>query len=151
MLFLDPQLIIYNQCNCDVTDCDVTVYPTSHSDVTSVLGVNQAKIGPEFWLGLYLHGINTLMNSAYHERFGGRGDAQAKLYFLTCLIFKFQNRLWQCILMHPVIGDWDTLRRKNSNPPSIYLNFEIKHFDDTYGYSIQCGIFEQEMGIFRNV
>ena len=49
------------------------------------------------------------------------------------------------------VEDWGTLRRKNPNPQNIYLNFEIKHFDGRYGYSIQCGIFEQEMGIFRNV
>ena len=47
-------------------------------------------------------------------------------------------------------GDWGTLRRKNSNPPNIDLIFKIKYFDDTYGYSIQWGIFEQEMKIIRN-
>ena len=40
-------------------------------------------------------------------------------------------------------GDWGKLRRENSNPRSIYLNFVMKHFDNTYGYSIQWpGIFE---------
>ena len=48
-------------------------------------------------------------------------------------------------------GDWGTLRRKNSNPPNIDLIFKIKYFDDTYVYSIQWGIFEQKMKIFRNV
>ena len=48
-------------------------------------------------------------------------------------------------------GDWGTLRRKNSNPPNTDLIFKIKYFDDTYGYSIQWGIFEQEMKIIRNV
>ena len=37
-------------------------------------------------------------------------------------------------------GDWGTLRRKNSNPPNTDLIFQIKYFDDTYGYSIQWGI-----------
>ena len=48
-------------------------------------------------------------------------------------------------------GDWGTLRRKNSNPPNTDFIFKIKYFDDTYGYSIQWGIFEQEMKIIRNV
>ena len=48
-------------------------------------------------------------------------------------------------------GDWGTLRRKNSNSPNTDLIFKIKYFDDTYGYSIQWGIFEQEMKIIRNV
>ena len=48
-------------------------------------------------------------------------------------------------------GDWGTLRRKNSNPPNTDLIFKLKYFDHTYGYSIQWGIFEQEMKIIRNV
>ena len=48
-------------------------------------------------------------------------------------------------------GDWGTLRRKNSNPQNIDLIFKIKYFDDTYGYSIQWGIFEQEMKMIKNV
>ena len=48
-------------------------------------------------------------------------------------------------------GDWGTLKRKNSNTPNIDLILKIEYFDDTYGYSIQWGIFEQEMKIIRNV
>ena len=38
-------------------------------------------------------------------------------------------------------GDAGTLRRKNSILPNINLIFKIKHFDDTYRYSIQWGYF----------
>ena len=41
-------------------------------------------------------------------------------------------------------GDWGTLRRNNSNSQTILI-FEIKHFDDTYGYGIQWGYIVQEM------
>ena len=48
-------------------------------------------------------------------------------------------------------GDWGTFRRKNSDPPNTDLIFKIKYFDDTYEYSIQWDIFEQEIKIIRNV
>ena len=50
-----------------------------------------------------------------------------------------------------VRGDWGTLRRKNSNSLNTDLIFKRNYFDDTYGYSIQWSIFEQEMKIIRNV
>ena len=42
---------------------------------------------------------------------------------------------YETVLTHR--GDWGTLRRKNSHPPNIDLIFEVKHFEDTYGYIIQ--------------
>ena len=40
------------------------------------------------------------------------------------------------------------MRRKNLILADVYLIFEIKHFEHTYGYSIQWGIFEQEINMF---
>ena len=72
----------------------------------------------------------------------------ATLYMLKKEIW---NKMTKDILSYQARGDRGTLRRKNSNPPNIDLIFKIKDFDDTYGYSIQWGIFEQEMKFFRNV
>ena len=55
------------------------------------------------------------------------------------------------ILTEPVGILPSRVRKKNSNPPNIYLIFEVKHVDHKYGYSIQWGIFEQDMSIFSNV